>query len=112
MNPNAPQAVVRALLAEADHLSRLSFAEHEETLSTRFAALRTECSYLERCFGASPPRLATARDVDQLYRHVLDVAASSVGHGPRGLVDKLVRIAQRLRAPQPRTLMGFPRVRS
>src|SRR5436309_187504 len=63
MNPNAPQGVVRTLITEVDHLSRVAYAMHDEELSTRYAALRTELSSLERRFGASPPRPTTAREI-------------------------------------------------
>ena len=108
MNPNAPQSLARTLLVEANHLSRLAFANDDDELSARFAALRTSCASLERNLGASPPRYPSAAEIDRIYQRVLDLASNAVGREPRALLDKLVRDAQRLRPPQPRTLLGLP----
>jgi hypothetical protein len=111
MNPNAPQGVARALITEADHLSRHAYALHDEDLSTRFAALRTELSRLERKFGSSPPRPTTAVEIDKVYKRVLDLASAALAHETRADVDHLIRVAGRLRAPQPKTLVGMAAVR-
>jgi hypothetical protein len=111
MNPNAPQGVVRTLITETDHLSRMAYAMQDQVLSTRFAALRTELSRLERKFGASPPRPTSNGEIEVVYKRVLDIAAAAVGTEPREEIDQLVRVASRLRAPRPNTLLGMEAAR-
>jgi hypothetical protein len=106
MNPTAPQGIVRTLLVEADHLSRLAYADHEEILAARFAALRTELARVERRFGASPPRITTKGELDLLYQRVCDVAASAEGREPKPLLEEMVSIASKLRAPRPKIVLG------
>jgi hypothetical protein len=110
MHPSAPQGIVRTLLVEADHLSRLAYADHQETLAQRFAALRTELARIERRFGACPPRLTTMGEIDVLYQRVCDVASSAIGREPRPLLDKMMLVASKLRPPRP-TITGMPAVK-
>jgi hypothetical protein len=107
MNPNAPQGVVRTLITEVDHLSRVAYAMNDSELSARYAALRTELAGLERRFGSSPPRPTSPAEIDHVYQNVLKLAAASVGHEDRTEIEQMVRVAGRLRAPRPRTLVGM-----
>ncbi len=111
MSPNAPQGIVRSLIVDADRLSRLSYADHQEVLAQRFAALRTELLRVERRIGAWPSHPPTRGEIDVVYQKVCDVASAAIGREPRGLLDRMVMVASRLRAPRPFTLLGMPAVR-
>ena len=108
MNSNAPQGIVRALLSTADQLSRMAYADHEEALSTRFAALRTELARIERRCGAVPPRTVSNVEMDLAQEQIRYVVAAAAGHEPKMLLDRMLLLSERLRPPRTRTILGLP----
>jgi hypothetical protein len=106
MNPNAPQGIARAVMSDADHLSRLAHGHGEDILSARFAAIRTELSSIERRCGANPPRRVTNVEIDLAQEHVRSAVAAARGREPQALLDRLSTLAERLRPPRARTLLG------
>ncbi len=107
MNPNAPQGIARALITEADHLSRLAHGDGNVILSALFAAIRTEISNLERRFGASPPRRVGNIEIDLAQSHVDAAVLAAAGREPKVLLDRLKLLADRLHPPRARTLVGL-----
>jgi hypothetical protein len=108
MNPNAPQGIARALITEADHLSRLAYEDGEDRISALFAALRTELAGLERRCGANPPRRVSNVEIDLVQEHVRIAVMAATGHEPRILLERIRVLAERLRPPRPWTLVGLP----
>ncbi len=107
MNPNAPQGVARALISEADHLSRLAHGDGNDGLSALFAAIRTEASHIERRCGANPPRRVGNVEIDLAMEHVHAAVIAAEGYEPKVLLDRIRILADRLRPPRPRTLVGL-----
>ena len=107
MNPNAPQGIARALITEADHLSRVAHGDGEDRLSARFAAIRTELSSIERRCGADPPRRITNVEIDLAQEHIRAALVDAIGHSPQVKLDRISLLAERLRPPRSRTLMGM-----
>ena len=108
MNPNAPQGIARALITEADHLSRVAHGDGEDRVSALFAALRTEVAALERRCGANPPRRISNVEIDLVQEHVRTAVSAATGHEPRILLERIRVLAERLRPPRPWTLIGLP----
>jgi hypothetical protein len=108
MNPNAPQGIARALITEADHLSRLAYEDGEDRVSALFAALRTELMSLERRCGADPPRRVSNVEIDLVQEHVRAAVRAATGHEPRILLERIRVLSERLRPPRPWTLVGLP----
>jgi len=91
MNANAPQGIARTIMVDADHLSRLAHGDGDDRLSARFAGLRTEFASIERRCGANPPQRVTNVEIDLAQE---------------ALLDRLSILADRLRPPRARTLIG------
>jgi hypothetical protein len=106
MNPNAPQGIARAVMTDADQLSRLAHRDGDDALAARFAAVRTELSSIERRCGASPQRQVTNVEIDRAQEHIRFVVRAARGREPDALLDRLTSLAERLRPPRARTLIG------
>jgi hypothetical protein len=107
MNPNVPQGIARAILCEADHLSRIAFEEHEDHLAAKFAAVRTMAARIERLCGASPPRPLSNVEIDLTQEYVKSVIAAAHGHEPAASLERLFLLTERLRPPRRHTLVGL-----
>ena len=107
MNPNTPQGIARALISEADHLSRLAHGGGDTDLAARFAALRTELASIERRCGACPPRRLTNVELATTQEHVRAAVSAAAGHEPGVLLERLTLLAERLRPPRPSTIVGW-----
>jgi hypothetical protein len=107
MNPNVPRGIARALITEADHLSRLVYDDGEDVLAARFAAIRTELASIERRCGANPPRRVSNVEVELAHEHIRNAVFAAAGHAAKGLLDRITLLSERLRPPRPRTLVGI-----
>ena len=81
------QSEVRALLTQADHLSRVAYAAHRERDAEVFASLRTTLQRIDRLLGVSAVHPAIPGQLDVLYQRVRDVAARTSGEAREAMND-------------------------
>jgi hypothetical protein len=111
MDNSETQQIVRELLVEADALSRAMYAEHNDTIAWRLAALRTTLQRIDRRLGGAEPSFGIVGELDMAYHRILDVAAMA-----RSVkLSHLVANAARLRAQahpdeRPRVVQKAPEV--
>jgi hypothetical protein len=101
---------VRALISEADHLSREAYAAHRERYAAIFASVRTSLLRLDRWLGGAESRAGMAGEVDVLYHRVRDAAARAEPE-QRARMDHLLASAERMHesASPPKLLVAkFP----
>jgi hypothetical protein len=115
MNTLEAQHVVRELLVEADALSRVLYAEHEEVLAWRLAALRATLQRIDRRLGSSHPGASLSGELDVAYQRIVDLAATTRSEKLRHLVTSAARLHEQPhpgRAPAEREPAATPPWRS
>jgi hypothetical protein len=102
MRTEEAQGLLRELITEADHLSRVSYKATHGERSWRFAALRTTLQRLERHVGQDFPRFTVVGEFDVLYQRIVDMASAG---GPEEAddLDRMCAAAGRLRTQVLRT---------
>jgi hypothetical protein len=108
-NPSAndTRTLLRELITEADHLSRVSYEAFRGVRSWRFSALRTTLQRLERRAGGEAPQLPARGELDLVYQRIVEMA-SACEPRERETIDHMRAAADRLRSKPSRVTLASP----